>query len=345
MSSGDTAMDATAAPPAADAADRPLIELVNVSKHYRGSGLTGQAGAPVLAVAGVDLAVPPGASVGIVGESGCGKSTLGRVVVGLEKPTGGAVLLRGKRVADMGHGERRASRREIQMMFQDPYAALNPRMTLDRIIEEPLRARGGISRTDRRDRVRRLADEVGISAAQLGRYPRELSGGQRQRVGLARALATNPALIVADEPVSALDVSVRSQILNLMASLQAEHNIGYLMISHDLTVIHYFTDHVVVMYLGKFVESGPPEELFRSPAHHYTQALIDAAPDPVPGRATAVTIRGELPSAAAPPSGCRFRTRCPAAQDRCAEEEPVLRAFGPAHQAACHFPLKEAVPA
>jgi oligopeptide/dipeptide ABC transporter ATP-binding protein len=271
MSSGDTAMDATATPPAASAAgaaDGPLIELVNVSKHYRASGLTGQAGAPVLAVAGVDLAVPRGATVGIVGESGCGKSTLGRVVVGLEKPTGGEVLMRGKRLTDMGHGERRAARREIQMMFQDPYAALNPRMTLDRIIEEPLRARGGISRNDRRDRVRRLADEVGISAAQLGRYPRELSGGQRQRVGLARALATSP-----------------------------------------------------------------------------TRALIDAAPNPVPGRATAVTIRGELPSAAAPPSGCRFRTRCPAARDLCAEEEPVPRAFGPAHQAACHFPLKEALPA
>ena len=323
----------------------PLIELVNVSKHYRGSGLIGQAEAPVIAVAGVDLAVPPAATVGIVGESGCGKSTLGRVVVGLEKPTGGEVLLHGKRVADMGRAERRKSRRDIQMMFQDPYAALNPRMTLDRIIEEPLRALGGVSRADRRARVRRLADEVGIAETQLDRYPRELSGGQRQRVGLARALATNPALIVADEPVSALDVSVRSQILNLMASLQAEHRIGYLMISHDLTVIHYFVDHVIVMYLGKFVESGPPEELFRAPAHHYTRALIDAAPDPVPGRATSITLRGELPSAAAPPSGCRFRTRCLAAQDLCAEKEPVLRAFGDGHQAACHFPLKEAVPA
>jgi peptide/nickel transport system ATP-binding protein len=345
MSSGGTAMNDTASHPTAAAAEPPLIELVNVSKHYRGSSLIGQADAPVLAVAGVDLAVPPASTVGIVGESGCGKSTLGHLVVGLEKPTGGEVRLRGKRVADMGRGERRTSRRDIQMMFQDPYAALNPRMTLDRIIEEPLRALGGISRADRRARVRRLADEVGISAAQLSRYPRELSGGQRQRVGLARALATNPALIVADEPVSALDVSVRSQILNLMASLQAEHHIGYLMISHDLTVIHYFTDHVIVMYLGKFVESGPPEELFRAPAHHYTRALIDAAPNPVPGRAAAVTVRGELPSAAAPPSGCRFRTRCLAAQDLCAEKEPVMRAFGPGHQAACHYPLKEAVPA
>jgi oligopeptide/dipeptide ABC transporter ATP-binding protein len=323
----------------------PLLELVGISKHYRGSGLWSRTGAPVLAVSEVNLAVPAGTSVGIVGESGCGKSTLGRLVVGLEKPTGGDVRLRGKPMAAMGRSERRAARYEIQMMFQDPYAALNPRMTLDRIIEEPLRARGGISRADRRTRVRRLAEEVGIPAAQLKRYPRELSGGQRQRVGLARALATSPALIVADEPVSALDVSVRSQILNLMTDLQAEHHIGYLMVSHDLTVIHYFTDRVIVMYLGKFVESGPPEELFRAPAHHYTRALIDAAPNPVPGRAPAATIRGELPSAAAPPSGCRFRTRCPAAQAVCAEEEPPMRTFGPGHQAACHFPLQEAMPA
>jgi peptide/nickel transport system ATP-binding protein len=323
----------------------PLLELVSVSKHYRRSGLWSGSGAAVMAVSEVSLAVPAGSSVGIVGESGCGKSTLGRLVVGLEKPTGGDVRLRGKPVAAMGRGERRTARYEIQMMFQDPYAALNPRMTLDRIIEEPLRARGGISRAERRSRVRRLAGEVGIPAGQLNRYPRELSGGQRQRVGLARALATSPALIVADEPVSALDVSVRAQILNLMTDLQAEHHIGYLMVSHDLTVIHYFTDYVVVMYLGKFVESGPPEQLFRAPAHHYTRALIDAAPDPVPGRAAAPTIRGELPSAAAPPSGCRFRTRCPAAQAKCAEEEPAMRPFGPGHQAACHFPLKKQKPA
>jgi peptide/nickel transport system ATP-binding protein len=319
----------------------PLLELVNVSKHYRGSGLWAPAGAPVQAVAGVSLRVQAGSTVGIVGESGCGKSTLGRLVVGLEKPTDGEVRLRGAGVAAMRRIERADARFQIQMMFQDPYAALNPRMTLDRIIAEPLRARGGGSRASRRAQVRRLAEEVGIAAAQLDRYPRELSGGQRQRVGLARALATNPALIVADEPVSALDVSVRSQILNLMADLQAEHHTAYLMVSHDLTVIHYFTDHVMVMYLGKFVESGPPEELFRAPAHHYTRALIDAVPDPAPGRTAdpAATIRGELPSASAPPSGCRFRTRCPAAEPICAEEEPALRAFGPGHQAACHFPL------
>jgi oligopeptide/dipeptide ABC transporter ATP-binding protein len=228
------------------------------------------------------------------------------------------------------------------MMFQDPYAALNPRMSLARIIEEPLRAKGGMTRDQRRAQVRQLAGEVGLAAGQLDRYPRELSGGQRQRVGLARALATSPALIVADEPVSALDVSVRSQILNLMTELQAEHQLSYLMVSHDLTVIHYFADHIAVMYLGKIVESGSPAALFRAPAHHYTRALIDAVPQPTPGRAAPpASIRGELPSASAPPSGCRFRTRCPAATDLCAAQEPPLRDFGPGHRAACHFPLTE----
>jgi peptide/nickel transport system ATP-binding protein len=340
----------TAAQPAADTTggDPPasLVDLADVTKHYRGSGLLGRAGAPVQAVSGVSLAVAAGQTVGIVGESGCGKSTLGRLVIGLEKPTEGAVRLRGTDRAAMSRAQRRAARYEIQMMFQDPYAALNPRMSLARIIEEPLRARGGSSRPARRARVRELAEEVGLAANQLDRYPRELSGGQRQRVGLARALATSPALVVADEPVSALDVSVRSQILNLMAQLQAEHQLAYLMVSHDLTVIHYFADHIAVMYLGKIVEAGAPEVLFHSPAHHYTSALISAVPEPsAAGGGTRAAIRGELPSATAPPSGCRFRTRCPAAQALCAEQEPPLRDFGPGHQAACHFPLTEAVPA
>jgi len=341
MTAAQSLADTTAGPPGP-----PLVDLAAVTKHYRGSGLLGRADAPVQAVSGVSLAVAAGQTVGIVGESGCGKSTLGRLVVGLEKPTEGEVRLRGTDRAAMTRAQRRAARYEIQMMFQDPFAALNPRMTLARIIEEPLRARGGSSRPARRARVRQLAEEVGLAASQLDRYPRELSGGQRQRVGLARALATSPALVVADEPVSALDVSVRSQILNLMAQLQAEHQLAYLMVSHDLTVIHYFADQIAVMYLGQIVESGPPDVLFRSPAHHYTSALISAVPEPsaAGGRARAA-IRGELPSATAPPSGCRFRTRCPAAQALCAEQEPPLRAFGPGHEAACHFPLTEAVPA
>jgi oligopeptide/dipeptide ABC transporter ATP-binding protein len=326
---------------------QPLAELAGVVKHYRPGGLWARSSATVQAVAGVDLAIEAGTTVGIVGESGCGKSTLGRMLVGLEKPTGGEVRLRGRPVADMRGPERKAARYEIQMMFQDPYAALNPQMSIARIIEEPLRARGGIGRAGRRAQVRRLADDVGLSVAQLGRYPRELSGGQRQRVGLARALATNPALIVADEPVSALDVSVRSQILNLMARLQSEHQLTYFMVSHDLTVIHFFADQIAVMYLGKIVESGSPDDLFRSPAHHYTRALIDSVPQPMPGHArrSQEIIRGDLPSAAAPPSGCRFRTRCPAAQPLCAESEPPLRGFGPGHRAACHFPLTDPAPA
>jgi peptide/nickel transport system ATP-binding protein len=324
----------------------PLVELAGVSKNYRSGGLWGRAGAPVQALSGVDLAVPGGTTVGIVGESGCGKSTLGKVVVGLEKPTGGEVRLRGVGVPAMSRADHAAVRHEVQMMFQDPYAALNPRMSLAAIIEEPLRARGGMPRPQRRERVRQLAQEVGLAAAQLDRYPRELSGGQRQRVGLARALATRPALIVADEPVSALDVSVRSQILNLMSELQAEYQLTYLMVSHDLTVIHYFADQIAVMYLGKIVESGPTAQLFRRPAHHYTRALIDTLPQPVPGRpAATASIRGELPSATAPPSGCRFRTRCPAAEPVCAEQEPPLRSFGPGHLAACHLPLADVVPA
>jgi peptide/nickel transport system ATP-binding protein len=327
----------------------PLVELAGVTKHYYPGGLWARGTAPVQAVSGVDLAVTAGSTFGVVGESGCGKSTLGRMLVGLEKPTAGEVRLRGRPLAAMRGAERKAARYEIQMMFQDPYAALNPRMTVGRIIDEPLRASGGMTRPDRRARVLQLVDEVGLAASQLNRYPRELSGGQRQRVGLARALATKPALIVADEPVSALDVSVRSQILNLMADLQAEHKLSYLMVSHDLTVIHYFADLIAVMYLGKIVESGGPDELFSAPAHHYTRALIDAVPQPAPGaryRAAAPreAIRGELPSAAAPPSGCRFRTRCPAARQLCAEAEPPLRRFGPGHLAACHFPLAEPEP-
>jgi peptide/nickel transport system ATP-binding protein len=320
----------------------PLLELDGVVKHYHGAGLWSRAAAPVQAVAGVDLIIPAGSTVGVVGESGCGKSTLGRLIVGLEAPTEGAVRLRGRGRAEMSHAERRQARGDVQLMFQDPYASLDPRMNIRRILAEPLTAKGGMSRAERGRKIAGLAEEVGLSVDLLDRYPHELSGGQRQRVGLARALAPSPSLIVADEPVSALDVSVRSQILNLMTSLQAQHDLAYLMISHDLGVVRYVSRHIAVMYLGKIVESGPPDELFARPAHHYTRALIDSVPRPDPARPRARgAVRGELPSAADPPSGCRFRTRCPAAQDLCAEAEPPLRSFGDGHLAACHFPLTE----
>jgi peptide/nickel transport system ATP-binding protein len=336
-------MSSDATPSSGPPQDVALVELQGVVKHYTGRGLFARGGPPVQAVSGIDLEVRAATTVGIVGESGCGKSTLGRLLVGLERPTAGEVRLKGRPMRDLRGAERREARYDIQMMFQDPTAALNPRMTIGRIIDEPLKAKGGLGRGDRRAAVARLADEVGLTAGQLDRYPRELSGGQCQRVGLARALATNPALVVADEPVSAVDVSVRSQILNLMAEVQGQHHLAYLMISHDLTVVHFVADHVAVMYLGKVVESGPPDEVFARPAHHYTKALIDAVPEPTPGRRTTTgTIRGELPSPSAPPSGCRFRTRCPAAQAVCAETEPPMRDFGPGHKAACHFPLTKA---
>jgi peptide/nickel transport system ATP-binding protein len=322
----------------------PLMELTGVVKHYHGSRLWTRATAPVQAVAGVDLAIPAGTTIWIVGESGCGKSTLGRLIVGLEAPTAGEVRLSGRTRAEMSRQERRQARGDVQLMFQDPNASLNPRMSVRRILAEPLTAKGTMRRTERPGRIEQLVDETGLARDYLDRYPHELSTGQRQRVGLARALATNPSLIVADEPVSALDVSVRSQILNLMVSLQAQHHLAYVMISHDLSVIRYMSSCIAVMYLGKIVESGTPDELFGQPAHHYTSALIASVP--APDRPVARgAVRGELPSAADPPSGCRFRTRCPVAKEICAQQEPPLRTLHGRHQAACHFPLTGAQPA
>jgi oligopeptide/dipeptide ABC transporter ATP-binding protein len=336
------AVTATTPGPAAGTGATPLLELRHVVKNYQGARLWARTAPPVQAVSGVDLVIPAGATVGVVGESGCGKSTLGRMIVGLEAPTSGQVMLRGRDRAAMSRAERRQARGDVQLMFQDPQASLDPRMSVRRILDEPLTARGGLGRAARRERIDQLVTEVGLEASHLDRYPHELSGGQRQRVGLARALATHPSLIVADEPVSALDVSVRAQILNLMMDLQEQHDLGYLMISHDLSVVRYVSRYISVMYLGKVVEAGSPEELFGQPAHHYTSALIASIPRPDPARPPARgAVRGELPSAVDPPSGCRFRTRCPAARELCATQEPPLRSFGGGHLAACHFPLAE----
>ncbi|RCG20051.1 ABC transporter ATP-binding protein [Streptomyces diacarni] len=309
----------------------------------------------VSAVAGVSLTVRRGETFGIVGESGCGKSTLGRLAVGMEKPTGGSVRFEGDDLATLDRAHLRAHRRRVQLMFQDSYAAMDPRMRVGAILREPLVVQGVGDRAAQEERVRGLLDEVGLERGAVHRYPHEFSGGQRQRLGLARALALAPSLVVADEPVSALDVSVQAQILNLMRDLQREKGLSYLFISHDLAVVRYLADRVGVMYLGSLVETGPAAEVFARPLHPYTRGLletadsavvdsagetaVDGAPEAGPAEG-AGPLAGETPSAADPPSGCRFRTRCPLATELCATTPPEPTApAGEGHLVRCHFPL------
>jgi peptide/nickel transport system ATP-binding protein len=302
----------------------------------------------VSAVADVSFEIPTGSTFGMVGESGCGKTTVGRLIVGLEKPSAGSIVLGGRDLASLPWRERRRQARLVQMMFQDSYASMDPRMRVGTILREPMIIQRDGNRAAQTKRVSAMLDEVGLPAAAAERYPHEFSGGQRQRLGLARALMLRPSMIVADEPVSALDVSIQAQILNLMLDLQREYGLTYLFISHDLSVVRYMADVIGVMYLGKLVEVGPADSVYSSPVHPYTRGLIDTVPvaDPVLERAKENQgVRGELPSAVAPPSGCRFRTRCPRAQDLCAAEEPPLRPFtANGHLAACHFPLYEPDP-
>ena len=298
------------------------------------------------AVSNVSFTIKEGETFGLVGESGCGKTTIGRMVVGLEPPTAGEISFDGRVVSARRHKPSRADRRERQMMFQDPYSSLNPRMKVAEILREPLDVQGDGTKAQQRARVSELLLSVGLEPLAADRYPHEFSGGQRQRIGFARALALNPRLIVADEPVSALDVSIQAQILNLMKDLQKQHNLSYVMVSHDLAVVYYMADSIGVMYLGKIVEIGDAESVFRTPVHPYTQGLLDAVPVPDPAEARSRRgrqVTGELPSPINPPSGCRFRTRCPRAQEICAAEEPTFRDFGPSQQAACHFPLRTPV--
>jgi peptide/nickel transport system ATP-binding protein len=330
------------------ASRKVIVEVDQLVKEFpvtAGAVLQRKIGS-VKAVSNVSFAVREGETFGLVGESGCGKTTIGRLVVALEKPTSGAIRFDGTDVTKLGHGALRRSRRDFQIMFQDPYASLDPRMRVGTILREPLKVQKIGSRTEQWERVGGLLREVGLSKKAIDLYPHEFSGGQRQRIGFARALTLNPRLIVADEPVSALDVSIQSQILNMMKALQRTHRLTYIVISHDLAVLRFLSDRIGVMYLGKLVEIGAAKEIYETPAHHYTRGLIDTIPVPDPVLAAdrrGHHISGELPSALTPPSGCRFRTRCPAAQEICAEEEPPLQSFGGDHMAACHFPLQSPV--
>ena len=295
----------------------------------------------VQAVDDVSLKVERGTTLAIVGESGCGKSTLARLLARLIEPTSGTVLLDGADVTGASSKELLKLRRDIQIVFQDPYACLNPRHSIGQSIGTPIRIQKTMSRADEKNRVQELMELVGLNIEHYNRFPHEFSGGQRQRAGIARALALQPKVIIADEPVSALDVSIQAQILNLLEKLQADLNLSYVFIAHDLSVVRHIADEVAVMYLGKIVEIGTPEAVYGAPSHPYTQALMSAVPVPNPqlgAKRKRIILTGDVPSPVNPPSGCRFRTRCPKVQDICSSQEPMLSDRGQGHRVACHFP-------
>ena len=314
---------------------RPLLEIKDLKKYFR----VGKA--DLKAVDGISLEINKGETFGLVGESGCGKSTAGRVLVRLYEPSGGEVFFGGKNIHEAKGSEGKDLNRKMQMVFQDPQASLNPRMVVSDIIAEGIDIHGlAQNQKERQDRVNELLETVGLSKEHAHRYPHEFSGGQRQRIGVARALAVDPDFIVADEPVSALDVSIQAQVINLLKRLQRERDLTYLFISHDLSVVKYISDRVGVMYLGTMVEMAPSEELYSNPLHPYTQALLSAVPIPDPDvelERERMVLEGDVPSPINPPSGCRFRSRCPYATDACGQDDPVWREVSPEHWvAACH---------
>jgi oligopeptide/dipeptide ABC transporter ATP-binding protein len=321
----------------------PLIELRHVKKYFPiRRGVLSREVARVHAVDDVSVAVREGETLGLVGESGCGKSTLGRTIVRLLEPTAGEILFRGRQIESLGPRQLRPLRREMQMVFQDPYASLNPRKRVGSIIGDPLKIHSIGDKRERKATVEQLLETVGLSPEHYNRFPHEFSGGQRQRIGIARALALRPKLIVADEPVSALDVSIQSQMLNLLEDLQNEFQLTYIFVAHDLGVVRHVSDRIAVMYLGKIVELSPAEELYQRPIMPYTEALLSAVPVPDPDLARQrerIVLEGDVPSPINPPSGCRFHPRCRYATQVCREIEPPLTDYGNGHLAACHHPL------
>ena len=331
--------------PTTDAADSrsPILEVTDLTKHFpiKSSGLIRRTIGAVQAVDGVSFQVPRGGALGLVGESGCGKSTTGRLITRLYDPTSGSMKFDGREIGSLSNKQMLPLRSEIQMIFQDPYSSLNPRHTVGTIVGTPLRVHNVVPEKKVLDRVRELLEVVGLNPEHYNRYPNEFSGGQRQRIGIARALALQPKLLVADEPVSALDVSIQAQVVNLLQDVQKEFDIAFLFIAHDLAVVRHFCPEVAVMYLGKIVEIADRETLYSAPHHPYTQALLSAVPDvkqaAIGGRRERIRLEGDVPSPINPPSGCRFRTRCAFAQDLCAKVEPPLLQIGKSHKVACHF--------